>query len=176
MLQSFFFTYCSSTINPSDLPIVWELTQPPLVPWVLFQSTTRISFPAQHPLSAQQYRQTHPFQTEHVQPTLMPAPLPPFLQLSATFRAVSSRILFCQVSAPTFSCLSSRRSHSCSLQQSGRCPLSPASFCPPQTQTQLSCQDTHMKDGWIDFFPSNRNFCLNFIHFKNANWSAYISP
>lgn len=110
---------------------------------------------------------------ECVQPALMPTPLPLFLQLSATFSAVSSRILFFQVSAPTFFCLSSCRSHSCSLQQSGRCPLSPPSSCPPQTQTQFSFQDTHVKDGWI-FFPSNWNFCLNFIHLKNVSWSAYV--
>lgn len=81
----------------------------------------------------------------------MPAALSLFLQLSATFNAVFSRILFSHGSAshvfpPVF-----YLSHSCSLQKSGRGPLSPPLFCPPQTQTQFSSQHTRVKD-WIDFF------------------------
>lgn len=47
--KSFFITCYSSAINPSDLPLVWKLTELPIP-----QSTIRVSSPPQYSLSAHQ--------------------------------------------------------------------------------------------------------------------------
>lgn len=118
MLQSFFFTYYRSTTNPIDLPTVWEFTQLPLC------SKASPEFPSQltiHFLPTSKDRLIHSKWSQHwCQPLSLYFSNPQLPSVQFSQESCSPRFL-----PATFSCLSSCSSHSCSLQQSGRCPHPP---------------------------------------------------